>query len=315
MKSFLRSFFQTSEIGYLLLFPFARVYYFFLHKKYLSPEKFTRKRFKKNLGYELNLENPITLNEKINWLKLNYNNPIGSKLADKYEVRKYIEEKIGNEYLIPLAFVTSNPKDIVPKNLPDYPIIIKTNHDSSGGIVVKDKNESVNWKEIQLRLRKNMSQNYYWDNRELVYKDIKPLIIVEKLLDDGTGSFPADYKLHCFNGNVEMISVDVARGSKEHFRNWYNKEWEKQPYQWSKMLKNSSNKNSRDIEKPKCLDKMIELSESLSKEFKYLRVDWYLIGNKLYFGELTLYHIGGTGPFKPDSWDAKLGEKLNIKDQ
>lgn len=315
MKSFLRSFFQTSEIGYLLLTPFAKIYYYFLHKRYLSPEKFTQKRFKRNLGYELDLNNPKTLNEKINWLKLNYSNPIGSKLADKYEVRKYIEEKIGNKYLIPLAFVTSEPKDLVPENLPDYPVIIKTNHDSSGGIVVKDKNGPINWTKIQLRLRKNMSQNYYWDNREPVYKDIKPLIIVEKLLDDGTGNFPADYKLHCFNGNIEMISVDVGRGSKNHFRNWYNKKWEKQPYQWSKMLKSSSDSNSREIEKPTLLDEMIKLSEELSKEFKYLRVDWYLINNKLYFGELTLYHIGGTGPFRPESWDTKLGEKLNLKDQ
>ncbi|WP_047245782.1 ATP-grasp fold amidoligase family protein [Maribacter thermophilus] len=313
MRTILKSFYQNSEIGFNLLKPFARVYQFFLYKKYLPSKAFVRQRFKECFGHPLNLQDPKTLNEKINWLKLNYQHPKATQFADKYAVRDYIAETIGEEYLVPLLYTTTNPKNIVPENLPDIPCIIKTNHDSSGGVIIRDKYaKHHNWKKIQNYLRANMSQNYYWDGREKQYKDIPPRIIVEKLLSGKEGELPADYKVHCFNGKVRMINVDIGRGTNNHHRNWYNRQWEREPYSWSSDLGDGkvTAPSNEDVAKPVLLDEMIDLSERLVGSAPYLRVDWYIFEGKLYFGEITFHHNGGTRPIEPKEWDLKLGNDL-----
>ena len=314
MKTFFKYLYLKNEFGYHIIKPFAGIYQFFLHEKYLKRQVFIKKRFKKNFGYELNLEYPKSLNEKINWLKINYWNPSSTQLADKYAVREYIKERIGEEYLVPLLFNTKNPKEIIPKNLPDFPCIIKTNHDSSGGIIIRDTNGKHNWSEIQNKLRSNMSQNYYWDGRELPYKNIKPRIIVEKLLFDDEGKLPEDYKVHCFNGRVRMINVDTGRGTPNHHRNWYNKEWKREPYKWSSELGENkfTDPSEKDINAPELLQEMIRLSEKLVSGFPYIRADWYIVKNKLFFGELTFHHNGGNRPIYPIAWDQRLGEQLKL---
>ncbi|MBA4744723.1 glycosyl transferase [Muricauda sp. TY007] len=315
MKALFNDFYTKNLFGFTILKPLVLAYQFFSQKKYLSRKKFILLQFKKNFGYELNLKNPKTLNEKINWLKLHYENPIGNKLADKYRVREVIKSEIGENYLIPLAYMTKNPKDIIPENLPNYPVIIKTNHNSSGGIVIKDKNIKNNWRRLQNQLRANLAENFYWVGRELVYKDIEPLIIVEKLLGDHNGNVPNDYKVHCFDGEVQMINVDIGRGGDNQYCNWYNKQWNREPYEWGGRIRNGTyaKPSEEDVEKPECLQEMIQLSQKLAKDFKYLRVDWYIINNKLYFGELTLYHHAGSKPIYPFEWDLTLGDKLILK--
>lgn len=210
--------------------------------------------------------------------------------------------------------MTNDPNNIIPENIPDYPVIIKTNHNSSGGIVIKNKKEEIDWKSIQNQLKANLAENYYWMGREMVYKDIEPLVIVEKLLSDRNGNVPYDYKVHCFNGKVQMINVDIDRGTSNQFCNWYDRDWNREPYEWGGRLPNGEfiKPSKTNVDKPKCLDKMIMLSESLSQQFKYLRVDWYVIDNNLYFGELTLYHHSGSKPIYPFEWDVKLGSRLII---
>ncbi|VXC03368.1 ATP-grasp fold amidoligase family protein [Maribacter litoralis] len=314
MKKTFKSLYQNSYIGFNIIKPFAKIYQFFLHKKYLSRESFTKKKFKKSFGYDLNLQNPISLNEKINWLKLNYNHPLATQFADKYAVRSYIRKQIGEKYLIPLLYSTTNPEDIKPINLPDIPCIIKNNHDSSGGIIIRDKNEKINWKSIQSRLRANMAHNFYWDGREKPYKNIKPIIVVEKLLTTNNGELPADYKVHCFNGKVRMINVDIGRGTKNHYRNWYNRKWEREEYSWSSDLGNGkfTYPSNEDVEKPALLDEMITLSEKLVDDIPYLRVDWYIFQDQLFFGELTFHHNGGNRPIEPKKWDVLLGNELTL---
>lgn len=314
MKEFLKSLYQRTNLGFHIIQPITSVYHFWLYKKFLKRETFVKNQFKKSFGYELNLDNPKTLNEKINWLKLYYTHPLATQFADKFEVREYIINTIGKKYLVPLLYKTENYRDIKPENLPDTPFIIKTNHDSSGGIIIHDKNDKHNWKEIQNIFRSRMLQNFYWDGRERQYKGIKPILIVEKLLTDEKGTLPADYKVHCFNGKVRMINVDMGRSTKNHYRNWYNKKWEREPYSWSSVLSDGkqTKPSSLDIEKPKLLEEMCELSERLVKGFPYLRADWYIYNNQLYFGELTFHHNGGMRPIQPKTWDAKLGEELNL---
>lgn len=314
MKNLFKSLYQKSSLGYYLIKPFARIYQYILHKKYLSREAFTLQKFKKSFGYTPDLKNPVSLNEKINWLKLYFWDSSFTQFADKYEVRNYISEKIGDKYLIPLFFTTEKYNEIVPENLPDTPCIIKTNHDSSGGIIIYDKYDNHNWKTIQNILRARMSQNFYWDGRERQYKNISPRIIVEKLLTNNEGSLPADYKVHCFNGKVRMINVDMGRNTGKHFRNWYNRHWQREPYRWSSILSEGkyTDPNEEDIEMPELLDEMCELSEKLTAGFPYIRVDWYIYQNQLYFGELTLHHNGGNRPILPSKWDTILGKELEL---
>ncbi|CAN0573487.1 unnamed protein product [Ectocarpus sp. 12 AP-2014] len=270
-------------------------------------------KFRLHMGYNIDLKNPKTLNEKINWLKLNNRTPLHTQCSDKYLVRKYVERKIGNEFLVPLYLITKDPEDIIPENIKNIPCIIKTNHDSSGGIFVYNKSE-VDWKAVQNSLGKRLKSNYYSSSREWQYKNIEPKIIVEKLLIDKNGGIPFDYKLHCFNGKVRMISVDMGRGTDKHFRNWYNIKWEREPYSWSSPKENgkTTGPSTDDLTKPNTLVEMIRLSEVLAEPFMYVRVDWYDVDGILYFGELTFHHDGGFRPIEPKKWDLKLGSQLKL---
>jgi len=270
-------------------------------------------RYKKNFGKSPNLANPKTLNEKIQWLKLNDRSPLHTQCADKYAVRDYVSSIIGNEYLVPLRFQTKNVRDIIPENLPDTPFIIKTNHDSGGGIIVKETS-TVNWKNVQEELAERLKCNYYKSSKEWQYKHIEPRIIVEDLLQDKTGSIPSDFKFHCFNGKVQMIQVDLGRGTQNHYRNWYSPDWKREPYKWSSPKGNGiyTDPSEEDVPKPKTLEKMIFLSEKLSEKFDYVRVDLYDVDGKIYFGELTFHHDGGFQPILPEKWDEILGQKLTL---
>ncbi|MDQ5987597.1 MAG: hypothetical protein CSYNP_03342 [Syntrophus sp. SKADARSKE-3] len=273
-----------------------------IYQTYLMPDKaFIKRSFKSGFGYELNLDRPKTLNEKIQWLKLNHRTPLHTICADKYAVREYVKEKIGEEHLIPLAFHTRNPANIIPDNLPDYPFIIKTNHDNSGHIVVKDKS-TIDWKSVQETLKKKLKRNYYYPGREWQYKDIEPYIIVEKLLMDEKGNIPNDYKLHCFNGRVAFIQVDLDR-SIDHKRNLYDVDWNFMDCVW--IFNNGSA-----LERPCLLPKMLSLAEIPAKDFHYVRVDLYNIGSAIYVGELTFSPGGGFEVFSPPEWDVKLGNML-----
>lgn len=302
---FIRNTFLGNVIGYIYNWANTR----------LVPENiYIKRRYKKKNGKPLNLENPQTLNEKIIWLKLNDRTPLHTQCADKFAVREYISEKIGDEYLVPLYYHTVNVKDIVPHNLPEPPYIIKTNHDSGGGIFVYNESQ-IDWKGIQKSLKSRLQHNYYWASKEWQYKNIKPRIIVEKLLLNKANKIPFDYKLHCFNGKVTTIQVDMERGTDNHFRNWYDTNWKREPFKWSSVKENGkkTDPSDFDVEKPSTLDEMIGLSEILAEPFSYARVDWYDVDGSLFFGEITFHHDGGYQPIEPKEWDVKLGEKLVLK--
>lgn len=311
MKEILKRFYKNTWLGQVVLRPIKRLYNF-IYYHYVPEETVTKLDFKRFQGYKLELKNPVTLNEKIQWLKLNDRTPLHTKCADKYAVREYVKEVIGEEYLVPLSYQTLNPREIIPGNLPDFPVIIKTNHDGSGGIIIKDK-AVVDWKQVQEKLKKRLRKNYYYTTKEWPYKNIKPCIIVEQLLIDERGRIPYDYKVHCFHQKVEMIQVDMDRGTSHHCRNWYNRKWEREPYKWSSMKEGRlTDPTDSDVDKPKSLDRMIALSEKLAKDFVYVRVDWYSIDGRLFFGELTFSHDGGFSPIIPKEWDKYFGDKLKL---
>ncbi|WP_299113614.1 ATP-grasp fold amidoligase family protein [uncultured Winogradskyella sp.] len=302
MRHIISNFYRETDLGYLMLNPFYKTYE--LGLKLVSDKFIIKNSFKKHMGYTIDLDNPLTLNEKINWLKLYERKELHTKVADKYKVRDYIERTIGGEYLIPLLYNTKDPKDIRKKNLPDVEFIIKTNHNSSGGIIVRDKSK-VKWKKIRKKLKRLMKENHYYSTREWQYKNIEPRIVVEKLLTYSDGSIPEDFKLHCFNGKLAFVMVDIGRHNEKRYRNIYDKEWNLLPCNWGRP-------NGNDIEKPSNLKEMIELAEKIAKDFIYVRVDFYSVYGKTYFGELTFHHASGLQKFFQKEWDYKFGKLLNI---
>ena len=299
--------YHNTLLGKLLIFTFHQ------SKNRLWPDEWVvRYNFWKSRKKALNLKHPQTLNEKINWLKLYDRRPLHTQCADKYEVRSYVKEKIGEAYLVPLYFQTQNPKDLKPENLPDFPCIIKANHDSSGGIFVYNKN-TLDYSSLVQQFRIRLNKNYYNSTKEWQYKNIAPRIIIEKLLITKEGNIPLDYKVHCINGEAHMIQVDIGRGTGNHFRNWYYTDWTRCPFKWTARLEHGETDPAAfDIPAPKKLSQMTELSNILAEPFDYVRVDWYVVDDKLYFGEITFHHDSGCRPIEPEEWDIKLGEKVHL---
>jgi hypothetical protein len=301
---------MTKQLKYLYkktalkypLYPFKFLYDVYRFKL-LSDSYYISEQYKKKFNVYPDLKHPKTLNEKIQWLKLNERTPLHTMCADKYKVQDYVREKIGDKYLIPLVFETKNVNDICEKNMPNYPVIIKTNHDSSGGIIIKDRTNH-NWEETQRRLRKLLKINYYYPQREWPYKNIERRIIVERLLIAENGGIPFDYKVHCFNGKPQFIQVDLDRMG-EHSRNLFTPLWEKMEVGLEYPL-------GEGVKKPIHLDKLLQLASELAKEFTYARVDLYAIHDEIYFGEITFHPGGGLENFSPSEWDLKFGNKLKL---
>ena len=276
----------------------------------IKDEKFLEKKFLRLQGYALNLEDPKSLNEKLQWLKIHDRRDIYTVFADKYGVRDWVKENIGEQYLIPLLYETKNPADIVPENLPDEPFILKANHDSGSFLIVRNKNK-IDWQKVSTDCKWWLSKNYYWIDREWQYKAIEPRIIVEKLLLDKDGKIPNDYKVHCINGEVQFIYVAVDREGVNK-RNIYDKNWNPLPFSWANKFKDASKLRGAEIQPPASLERMLAISAEVAKLFAYVRVDFYDVDGQLYFGEITQCHGGGFDQMRPIEWDYKFGEMLKL---
>jgi hypothetical protein len=276
-----------------------------------SDKQFILERFNRSQGYNLNLENPKTLNEKINWLKLNFSHKNETIFADKFAIRDFVKKSFGDEYLIPLVYETRKPSSIKPEIFPDYPVIVKANHDSGSYRIIRDKN-SVDWSKLQTDCRFWLTRNYYWVEREKQYKNIVPRIIIEKLLITKDGKIPFDFKLNCINGKVEFIYVSVDREG-DNKRNIYDRNWNPLNFTWAGKNKDVSKLRGPEIPPPVNLDRMIEIAEKIASEFYYVRIDFYDVDGKIYFGEITQHHGGGFDCIRPFEWDLKFGEMLNLK--
>lgn len=269
----------------------------------LSDNLFLKVQYYRKFKKSLNLKNPKTFNEKIQWLKLNDRTPLHTLCADKLKVRDYIKELLGEKYLIPLFLSTKNVEDITPDNLPNYPVIIKTNHDSGTYFIIKNK-ENQNWEEIRAKLSKSLKTNYYSAGREWQYKNIEPFIIVEKLLLTNDLKIPQDLKFHCFNGKVKFIQVDIDR-QDNHRRSLFNTEWDLLNF-------GLCYPSGISIEKPKNLELLLLLAEKIASKFDFSRIDFYELGDKIYFGEITFHPESGFGVFYPEEKDLEYGDLLKL---
>lgn len=265
-----------------------------------------KKKFKDSCGYNLNLTNPKGFNEKIQWIKVYHHDPLMTKCADKYHVRSYIKEKIKEDSTLELTKiygVWDNPEEISFDSLPNQ-FVLKSNHASGQVIIVKDKKQ-LNQQEAVSKMKQWLQENYYYITGEWVYKDIKPVIICEELLDDDI----KDYKFYCFNGEPKFlyISEGMAKSHEQARMNFVNLDWEKAPFQrkdYAQFEKLPS--------KPENLENMIQVAQNLAQPFPFVHVDLYSIKGKTIFSELTFYPNGGFAPFYPAEWEYKIGDWIKL---
>ena len=248
----------------------------------------------------LNLEKPETFNEKLQWYKVYYKNPSFHQLADKYNVRDYIKQKIGEQYLNDLLGVYKTPKEIDFEQLPEK-FVLKCVHGSGFNLIVKNKKDICFKQTIKL-LKKWQKKNYYNKGKEWSYKNIEPLIIAEKFLEDSKNKIINDYKFFCFNGDIKFIQVDLER-KVNNFRCHYDTNWQKLPFYHEKNPFYTG-----EAEQPSNLEDMIYVAQTLSKDIPFVRVDLYSIDNKTIFGEMTFYPSNGTNPYLPLEYNKIIGD-------
>lgn len=249
-----------------------------------------------------NLKNPTKFSEKIQYLKLYGNLERYNKYVDKYEIRNYVKEKIGDEYLNELIGVYESEKDIDFEILPNK-FVIKSTHGCAQNIVCKDK-QSLDINQTKIKIKEWLNTNYYFVTREPQYNNIKPRIIIEKYLQDKSGEL-MDYKFFCFNGKVDFIEIHQGRYGK-HTVDFYD-------VQWNKMsLKDMNTQSDFILAKPKNLDTMVKISENLAEKFPFVRVDLYYVDDKIYFGELTFTPANGLKEFYPYEEDLRIANKIDL---
>lgn len=280
---------------------YERLYY------YCAPDKiYLNKKFKQVFRRNINWTNPTTYNEKLQWLKIYDRNPLYTKLVDKYEVRQYVAEKIGEEYLIPCLGVWDKYEDIDFSQLPNE-FVLKCTHDSGSVVICKDK-ESFDFDEARKKISNGLKRNFYYNAREWPYKNVKPRIIAEQYMEDLSTSQLKDYKFFVFDGEVKALFIASDRGkqNEEVKFDFYDEK-----FNWMDMRHGHPNSVEKS-DKPGCFEEMKSLAVKLASDFPQARVDFYACNGKILFGEITFFHHSGFVPFEPAIWDDTFGAWIEL---
>jgi hypothetical protein len=267
-----------------------------------NPNKYLESVCRKRFGEQFNIENPRTFNEKLQWLKLYWYNPLVTQCCDKYRVREYLEENGMGHLLNELIGVYDSVDDINIDELPNR-FIAKVTHGSHMNVLCKNKSK-FNWKKEKGRLNMWLKLNYSYNGGEWGYHDIRPRIIVEKYLIDPNENDLMDFRVFCFNGEPREIHVDYSVQSN-YSRIIYDTQWNEVDFIYARP-----NVIGNKIKKPEKLDEMLTCASKLAKPFPFVRVDFYSIGSKLYFAELTFWLSSGLGKFIPESYDLVYGKRI-----
>ena len=268
-----------------------------------NDSEYLEKKFETKLGYKLNLKDPKTFNEKLQWLKIYNRRQEYTQMVDKYMVKNYVAKRIGNEYVIPTLGVWDSFEQINFEKLPEK-FVLKCTHDA-GSIIIADGKEKLNKAEVKKKLDTALDINYFWLGREWPYKNVRRKIIAEKYM--AGLSEMIDYKFMCFNGRVKIIFTCTERYNDGQLKvTFFDTNWNRMPFERHYP---SSNKM---IAKPLNFDLMIVLAEKLCKNIPFVRVDFYEINNRVYFGEITFFPGGGMEEFTPQKWDRILGEWIEL---
>lgn len=259
------------------------------------------------MGRRLDLKNPKTFSEKLQWLKLFDRKLEYTKMVDKFAVKEFVAERIGNEYIIPTIGVYEKAEDIDWDKLPDQ-FVLKCTHNSGGLVICRDKTK-LNKQTAIKKLNRGLNQDYFKIWREWPYKDVPPKIIVEKYIEPAsTIKDLPDYKWYCFNGEPQYCQVIQDRSTNETI-DFYDTDWNHQNFIG---LNVKAKHATRPIARPANLAVQIRIAQELAKDIPFSRIDLYTISNKIYFGEITFYPMSGMGSFKPKDWDYKLGSWINL---
>lgn len=271
---------------------------------FLILKRYYYQRFNK----KLDLKNPQTFNEKLQWLKLYNRVPLYTTLVDKYTVKKWVSEKIGAQYVIPTLGIWEKFEDIDFDMLPNQ-FVLKCTHDSGGLVICKEK-KSMNVALARNTIDKSLKRNYYYSSREWPYKNVKPMVIAEKYMEDSECHELRDYKFYTFNGEPRFMLLATNRQCKEKSLSfdYYDMEFNHLP-----LVNHWHPNNTTDlIHKPVTFEKMKELALILAEGIPHVRVDFYEVNGKIYFGEMTFFDMGGFLKLHPDSWDQEWGDLIKL---
>lgn len=273
----------------------------------LPDEMFIRLNYLRRMKQWPDLKHPTTYNEKLQWLKLHDRQPLYTQLVDKYEVRRFVEERIGGEYLVPLAGGPWNSFDEIDFDALPERFVLKCTHDSGGLVICRDK-RTLDREKARRRISQSLGQNFYYHNREWPYKDVQPRIIAEAYMEDASTSELRDYKFFCFDGEPRMLFVasDRQTAGEETKFDFFDMDYNHLD------LRNGHPNAAVPPEKPAQFGLMRELAQKLSRGIPHVRVDLYEVNGRVYFGEMTFYHWSGMVPFDPPEWDRKLGSWIGL---
>lgn len=269
----------------------------------MPDREFLSAMYKAIFGQEINWETPTGFNEKLQWLKLYNRRPEYTMMVDKYLVRDYIAQVLGEEFLIPLLGVWDSPEDIDFDRLPDQ-FVLKCNHNSGLGMCICRDKSKLDINRTVRGLKAGLAEDYYLRHREWPYKDVPRKIIAEQFM----GADLMDYKIHCFSGEPRFVLVCSDRFSADGLKeDFYDTEWNLMDLH---RPKHPNSKNG--VERPRQLEQMLEYSKKLAKDIPFVRVDFYIVDSHIYFGEMTFFPASGFEAFAPAQWDATLGSWLTL---
>lgn len=277
-------------------------------EKLVNEQEYLQLQYKIATGKALDFENPVTYTEKLQWLKVFDHRPEYTRMVDKYEVKQYVTEVIGEKYIVPMLGIWDDPDDIDFAKLPNQ-FVLKVTHDSGGLVICKDK-ERLDISEAKRKLERLLRTNYYIGTREWPYKNVKPRIIAEQYLEDSIYKELRDYKFFTFGGEPKILYIAQGRGKNEPtVADFFDMDFNHLPFTIDHDMAPVP------PEKPINFELMKELAAKLSEGTPQLRVDFYEVDGRVYFGEMTFFHCSGLAPFHPEEWDRTLGSWVTLPDK
>lgn len=274
---------------------------------FLFPDKlYLKLMFRCKMGYWMDLDNPKTFSEKLQWLKLHNRNPLYTTLVDKYAVKKWVADKIGEKHVIPMLGVWNNANEIDFESLPDQ-FVLKTTNGGGGNVVICKNKSQFNKEKAVAHLNQSLKNSIYKNYREWPYKNVPPRIIAEKYMEDESGEL-RDYKIFCFNGNPRIFLLYKDRYDEKNMTIDFFDEQKK----WLDLTHPEFGRSSEKPALPDYFDKIFSLAKILSKSIPFVRCDFYIVNGSIYFGEMTFYPTSGFALYKPFSWEKKMGSWLKL---
>lgn len=274
---------------------------------HLPDDEYLRRMFRAKMGTELNLDHPRTFNEKLQWLKLHNHRPECTMMVDKYEAKEYVAGIIGEEHIIPTLGIWDRFDEIDFDALPDR-FVLKCTHDSGGLVICRDK-AVLDMDKARKKIEKSLAYDFFSLGREWPYKHVKRRILAEQYMEDSAGKGDlTDYKLHFFSGECKAVMIGQNRfGANGLDNDYYTPEWEHFDF-----TRGNSHNAEKLSPRPPEMDEMLRLGKMLAKDEPFVRIDFYVINGKIYFGEITFYPASGFNAFHPEKWDHIFGEWIKI---